>query len=220
MRIAIAEDVTLLREGITALLVQNGHTVLWAAADASELRARMSDPAPDDTPDLMIVDVRMPPENADDGLRAAVDIRNRRPDIAIMILSQHLGNEYAKELLATAPDSSGGTGYLLKERVGRVSDFLEAIDTLGHGGVSIDPKVIAHLLATQPMSGPLHTLTERERDILALMAEGRTNEQINAHLHLSAATVERHIGSVFMKLDLSERSGNKRVLAVLEYLKN
>lgn len=219
MRIGIAEDVALLREGITALLEQNGHTVLWAVADASQLRARMTDPEAEAMPDLLTVDVRMPPENTDDGLRAAVDIRNQHPGVAIMILSQHLGNEYAKELLATAPESAGGTGYLLKERVGRVSDFLTAIDTLGHGGVSIDSKVIAHLLDAQPASGSLGTLTDRERAVLVLMAEGRTNEQIIGHLHLSAATVERHISTIFTKLDLGERPGNKRVLAVLEYLK-
>ncbi|SJN15611.1 two-component system response regulator [Microbacterium esteraromaticum] len=219
MRIGIAEDVALLREGITALLEQHGHTVLWSVGDASELLARMHNPAPEVTPELLIVDVRMPPENTDDGLRAAVEIRRQNPELAIMILSQHLGNEYAKELLATAPDSGGGTGYLLKERVGRVADFLNAIDVLGHGGVSIDPKVVAALLASHSTGGILATLTNRERDTLALMAEGHTNEQITKFLHLSAPTIERHISSIFTKLDLSEHPGNKRVLAVLEYLK-
>lgn len=220
MRIGIAEDVALLREGITALLEQHGHTVLWTVSDATELRARMQAPIRDEMPELLIVDVRMPPDNTDDGLRAAVDIRRNHPEIAIMILSQHLGNEYAKELLAGAPEASGGTGYLLKERVGRVTDFLTALDTVSHGGVSIDPKVVAALLDNGPSRGTLATLTQREREVLAYMAEGQTNEQITTLLHLSTPTVERHISAIFTKLDLSEHRGNKRVLAVLEYLKS
>ncbi|SJN15635.1 two-component system response regulator [Microbacterium esteraromaticum] len=219
MRIGIAEDVALLREGITSLLEQHGHTVLWSVSDANELRARMHTPADDQMPELLIVDVRMPPDNTDDGLRAAVDIRKNHSAIAIMILSQHLGNEYAKELLAGAPEASGGTGYLLKERVGRVTDFLTAIDTVGNGGVSIDPKVVAALLDAGPARGTLATLTDREREVLAHMAEGHTNEQITKLLHLSAPTIERHISSIFTKLNLSEHSGNKRVLAVLEHIK-
>lgn len=220
MRIGIAEDVALLREGITALLEQHGHTVLWSVSDANELRTRMHAPMRNETPELLVVDVRMPPDNTDDGLRAAVDIRRAHPEIAIMILSQHLGNEYAKELLADAPETAGGTGYLLKERVGRVADFLAAIDTVSQGGVSIDPKVVAALLGSGPIRGALASLTEREHEVLAHMAEGHTNEQITRILHLSAPTVERHISSIFTKLNLSERPGNKRVLAVLEYLKN
>lgn len=219
MRIGIAEDVTLLREGITSLLEQHEHTVLWSASDANELRARMHAPADDETPELLIVDIRMPPDNTDDGLRAAVDIRKNHPEIAIMILSQHLGNEYAKELLTGAPETSGGTGYLLKERVGRVTDFLTAIDTVSQGGVSIDPKVVAALLDSGHGHGALATLTDREREVLAHMAEGHTNEQITKLLHLSTPTIERHISSIFTKLNLSEHPGNKRVLAVLEYLK-
>lgn len=220
MRIGIAEDVALLREGITSLLEQHGHTVLWSVSDANELRARMHTPADDQIPELLIVDVRMPPDNTDDGLRAAVDIRKSHPDIAIMILSQHLGNEYAKELLTGAPEASGGTGYLLKERVGRVADFLSAIDTVSQGGVCIDPKVVAALLDSGHGLGAFATLTDREREVLAHMAEGHTNEQITRLLHLSAPTIERHISSIFTKLDLSEHPGNKRVLAVLEYLKS
>ncbi|MGO1506418.1 MAG: response regulator transcription factor [Microbacterium sp.] len=219
MRIGIAEDVALLREGITALLEQHGHTVLWSVSNADELRARMHAPTSDEPPELLIVDVRMPPDNTDDGLRASIDIRRNHPEIAIMILSQHLGNEYAKELLTDAPEVSGGTGYLLKERVGRVTDFLTAIDTIGNGGVSIDPKVVAALLDAGPDRGALATLTDREREVLAHMAEGHTNEQITRLLHLSAPTIERHISSIFTKLNLSEHLGNKRILAVLEYLK-
>lgn len=139
--------------------------------------------------------------------------------MGIMVLSQHLGNEYARRLLATAPDAPGGTGYLLKERVGRVADFLTAVDTIGGGGVSIDPIVIAHLISDQPSSAPTKDLGERERDVLALMAEGHTNEQIAAALHFGAATIERHISNIFAKLGLQAHPGNKRVLAVLEYLR-
>lgn len=219
MRIGIAEDVTLLREGITAILNQNGHTVLWSVGDAGSLLARMRNPAPEATPELLIVDVRMPPDNTDDGLRVAIEIRRNAPQIAIMILSQYLGNEYARQLLATAPDSAGGTGYLLKERVGRITDFLNAVEVLGRGGVSIDSKVVAALLSAQPAGGVLAAFSDREREILALMAQGQTNDQITRQVHLSIPTVERHISSIFTKLNLNEKPGNKRVLAVLEYLK-
>lgn len=219
MRIGVAEDVALLRAGIVALLEQHGHTVLWAAADADELRARLSEAGKGDDLDLLITDVRMPPRGTDDGLRVAVGLRTQRPRVGILILSQHLGNEYAKTLLATAPNAAGGTGYLLKERVGRVSDFLSAVESVGTGGVRIDPKVIAHLLDTQDVTGPLANLTDRERHVLACMAEGSTNEQITERLHVSAATVERHISSIFMKLGLQDHPGNKRVLAVLEHLR-
>lgn len=219
MRIGIAEDIALLRGGMAAILEQHGHAVLWAAADANELRARLGADESDGL-DLLIADVRMPPRNTDDGLRAAVDLRAHRPGIGILILSQYLGNEYARTLLATAPDAGAGTGYLLKERIGRVSDFLTAVETVGAGGVSIDPKVIAHLIASESAAVPLSALTERERNVLALMAEGATNEQITERLHLSTATVERHISSIFAGLGLHDHPGNKRVLAVLEHLKN
>jgi DNA-binding NarL/FixJ family response regulator len=219
MKIAIAEDVALLREGIAAILEQNGHTVLWSVADATALRGRFW-PSPDaELPDVLIADVRMPPDESDDGLRAAVAIRREFPQIGILILSQHLGNEYAKELLSTAPEAPGGTGYLLKERVGRVSEFLSALDAIGHGGVSIDSKVIAHLLNTVAPSVSLAALAPREQEVLQLMAEGRTNSQIGDELYLSAPTVEKHIGSIFLKLGFQRTDGNKRVLAVLEYLR-
>lgn len=219
MRIGIAEDVALLRAGIAAILQQHGHTVLWTAADADELRARLSDSDESKHLDLLIADVRMPPLNTDDGLRVAVDLRTHRPGIGILILSQHLGNDYARTLLATAPNAEGGTGYLLKERVGRVSGFLAAVASVATGGVSIDSKVVAHLLDSRTVAGPLAALTGREREVLSLMAEGSTNEQITCRLHLSAATVERHISSIFTKFELQHHPGNKRVLAVLEHLK-
>jgi DNA-binding NarL/FixJ family response regulator len=220
MKIGIAEDVALLRAGIAAVLEQHGHSVLWTAADADELRNRLSCNDTGSAVDLLITDVRMPPKDTDDGLRVAVDLRAHRPGVGVLILSQHLGNEYARTLLATAPEAAGGTGYLLKERVGRVSDFLAAVETVGTGGISIDPKVIAHLVNSQTAAGPLSTLTPREKDVLTLMAEGATNEQITSRLHLSAATIERHISSIFTKLGLQGHPGNKRVLAVLEHLRS
>lgn len=219
MRIAIAEDVVLLRAGITALLEQHGHTIAWTAQDANELRTALNQNSSTAGLDLLIADVRMPPNNTDDGLRAAVELRTRLPEISILILSQYLGNEYARTLLATAPEAEGGTGYVLKERIGRIDDFLTTIDTVGRGGVSIDPKVVAHLIDAHAGHGPLARLTARERDVLTLMAEGNTNDQILRQLHYSAATVERHISSIFTKLGLDEHPGNKRVLAVLEYLR-
>lgn len=217
MRIGLAEDVTLLREGIAAILTATGHHILWSVADADELAARLDNDA--DLPDLLIADVRMPPTDTDDGIRVAVDLRARHPEIGILILSQHLGNEYAKTLLSTAPDAEGGTGYLLKERVGRVADFLATIEVIGEGGISIDPKVVAHLLDPKASNGALEALSEREHTVLALMAEGRTNEQISRMLHLSAATVERHISTIFTALGLHSKAGNRRVLAVLEHLR-
>lgn len=220
MKIGIAEDVALLRAGIAAILEQHGHTVLWTAADADELRKRLAHNNESTAIDLLIADVRMPPHNVDDGLQAAVELRTHQPGIGVLILSQHLGNEYARTLLATAPDAAGGTGYLLKERVGRVSDFVTAVETVGTGGISIDPKVIAHLVNSHTAAVPLSTLTPREKEVLTLMAEGATNEQITGRLHLSAATIERHISSIFTKLGLQGHPGNKRVLAVLEQLRN
>lgn len=217
MRIGVAEDVALLREGIAAILEQHGHAVVWTVEDADRLRAQLG--TADDI-DLLIADVRMPPHNTDDGLRVAVELRARRPTVGILVLSQHLGNEYARSLLATAPDAPGGTGYQLKERVGRIADFIHSVETVGAGGVSIDPKVIAYLMEERSHQGALGALGDREREVLALMAEGQTNEQIAQNLHFSPATVERRVSAIFTKLDLHAHPGNKRILAVLEYLRN
>lgn len=219
MKIGIAEDVTLLREGIRSILQDAAHDVVWTASDATELRARFkNNPVLEDLPDLVIVDVRMPPGHTDDGLRAAIAIRDEYPHIGILVVSQYLGNEYARELLDTAPESDGGTGYLLKERIGRIDDFLAAVETVGSGGVTIDPKVIAHLLALPQRAAPLSFLTDRESEVLHLVAAGHTNAQIEAVLFLSAPTVEKHVGSIFTKLGLHPGVGNRRILAVLHYL--
>ncbi|OUE20395.1 Transcriptional regulatory protein DegU [Clavibacter michiganensis] len=218
MRIAIAEDVPLLREGMAAILSRAGHEVIWTTGDADAVRALLSDATGRGVPDLLIVDVRMPPRNADDGLRAAVDLRVDRPGVGILVVSQHIGNAYARELLATAPGSSGGTGYLLKERIGDIAQFLDAVDVVAAGGTVIDDKVVAQLLATPTSRRRMDPLTARESEVLALVAEGRTNHQIERRLHLSAPTVEKHVSSIFQKSGLTAESGNRRVLAVLRYL--
>lgn len=213
MRIGVAEDVLLMREGIVAILERGGHDVVWQAGDAGELLARFE---AGEAPDVMVTDVRMPPNGVDDGLRAACAVRDRWPGVGILVLSQYLGNEYARQLLLTAPEATGGTGYLLKERVGRVAEFLEAVDALSRGEVRIDPRVVAHLMAAP---SAIAQLTEREHQVLALVAQGRTNTQIARELFLGLATVERHVGSIFARLGLPPGAGNRRVLAVLEYLK-
>lgn len=216
MKVAVAEDVALMREGVVAILERGGHEVPWCARDADELDARL-DGGP--LPDVLVVDVRMPPGHGDDGLRSACRLRTAHPGTGILVLSQHLAGDYARDLLATAPDSPGGTGYLLKERVGRIEEFLDAVEEVASGGVRIDPKVVAHLLR-RPEPSALDRLAPREHQVLALIAEGRTNAQIAAELHLGRATVERHVSAVFTTLGLDARDGNRRVLAVLELVRS
>ena len=193
--------------------------MLWAVPDADQLRARFDGSVSADViPDVLVVDVRMPPGNTDDGLRAAVEIRTSHPAVGILVISQYLGNEYARELLDTAPRSSGGTGYLLKERIGYLDEFLASVRTVADGGVVIDPKVIEHLLALPRRSMPIAALTVREAEVLRLVAAGLTNAQIEQEMHLSSPTVEKHVGSIFGKLGLHADAGNRRILAVLHYL--
>lgn len=213
MRIAVAEDVLLMRQGIVAILGAGGHEVIWEAADASEILPRCLETPPE----VLVTDVRMPPGNSDDGLRAALAVRSRLPNVGILVLSQYVGNEYARKLLASAPDVLGGTGYLLKESVGRVSSFLESLDRVARGEVDIDPKVVAHLLERD--RSPIARLTPRQREVLELLAQGRTNAQIAEALFISPATLERTISQIFTALGVSEAEGNRRVLAVLEYLR-
>ncbi len=218
MRIAIAEDDVLMRQGIGAVLVSGGHQVVWEAANAEAVLPSVAR----DRPDVVITDVRMPPRHADDGLRAAVAVRARFPEVGILVLSQYMGNDYARALLAGAgragaSGGSGGTGYLLKESVGRVSRFREAVEAIGRGEIVIDPRVVSRLLARD--DPPVKRLTDREREVLAWVASGRTNAQIAHGLHLSAATVERTLSHVFDAFGLAEVDGNRRVLAVLEYLR-
>ncbi|MCC4250170.1 MULTISPECIES: response regulator transcription factor [Microbacterium] len=215
MRLLLAEDSALLREALTALLERLGHTIAATAQTAPELLATFEHLADvNEPPDLVLTDVRMPPGNSDDGLGAALDIRAAHPTQPIMVLSQYIADTYARELL-TLPE--GAIGYLLKDRVNRVRDFAAALETVASGGTVIDPDVVQHLLGgSRP--GPLDSLTTREREVLALMADGQSNAAIASTLTLSDAAVSKHIGNIFSKLGLSPVEDNRRVRAVLTYL--
>ncbi|HEX2314032.1 MAG TPA: response regulator transcription factor [Thermomonospora sp.] len=212
MRVTLAEDSTLLREGLVRLLAEEGHEVVAAVGDADALLASVAA----DPPDVAVVDVRMPPTHTDEGLRAALTIRRRQPGVAVLVLSQYVEKRYATELI-TGDD--GGVGYLLKDRVGQVDEFLEALERVGSGGAAFDPEVVRQLLARSSRADPLSRLTPRERDVLGLMAQGHTNASIAAHLHVSQSAVEKHVNAIFDKLDLLDSRGfSRRVLAVLRYL--
>lgn len=209
----IADDAVLVREGIARLLVENGVEVVAQVADADALLARVRDLRPD----VALVDIRMPPTLTDEGLRAAREIRSRYPETAVLVLSQQLEPEYALRLLDNKPER---TGYLLKERVGRVEQLLEALQRVAAGQCVIDRAVVEELLKRRRQADPLKRLTPREREILALMAEGRSNQGICRALWLSPKTVETHIRGAFAKLGIREApEDNRRVLAVLTFLK-
>jgi DNA-binding NarL/FixJ family response regulator len=210
LRVAIAEDSVLLREGLTRLLAEAGHQVAAAATDAEELMRAVEACGPD----VCVIDVRMPPTFTDEGLRAALVIRNRWPDTGVLVLSQWVEERYATELISGSPR---GVGYLLKDRVADVSEFLDALRRVADGGSALDPEVVAQLLARS--RHPLSMLTSREREVLALMAEGRSNSAIAEALIVSGGAVGKHINSIFSKLGLaSGEHGHRRVLAVLQYL--
>ncbi len=210
MRIAIAEDSVLLREGLTRLLADEGHEVVAAAGDAESFLRAVAETAPD----VCVVDVRMPPTFTDEGLRAAVVVRDRWPSVGVLVLSQWVEERYATELIAGRPH---GVGYLLKDRVADVTEFLDALRRVASGGSALDPEVVAQLLARS--RHPLGSLTPRERDVLALMAEGRSNSAIAQSLVVGGGAVEKHINNIFMKLGLGPAdSDHRRVLAVLRYL--
>ena len=212
MRIVIAEDVVLLREGIARLLTQAGHEVVAQAGDAEDLIRRVRG----HKPELAIVDIRMPPGGTDDGLRAAMQIRAEQPGTAVLVLSEHLEEEYALELLGDGADS---VGYLLKGRVSDVDTFLDAVERVAAGGSALDPEVVQQLLGRKRASDPLDTLTAREREVLSLMAEGRSNHGIADVLVVSYGAVEKHVTAIFTKLELPTASADhRRVLAVLAYL--
>ena len=210
MRIVIGEDSVLFREGLARLLVDAGHEVVAKAADADALVAAVHETLPD----VAIVDIRMPPDQTDDGARAARDLRACYDGLGILLLSQHVETRHSVDLV-----SSGGFGYLLKDRVLDVDDFLDALGRVANGGSALDPEVVAHLLGrTQALGAPL---TAREREVLALMAEGRTNVGIARRLYLSERTVETHVASILSKLDLpSGDEHHRRVLAVVAYLRH
>ncbi|WP_447588433.1 response regulator transcription factor [Microbacterium lacticum] len=217
MRLLLAEDSALLREALIALLERLGHTIAATAQTAPDLLAafgRLSDAG--EPPDLVLTDVRMPPGNSDDGLRAALTIRASHPTQPIMVLSQYIADTYARELL-TLPE--GAIGYLLKDRVNRIRDFATALETIAAGGTVIDPDVVQHLLGSSRPS-PLDTLTAREREVLALMGDGGSNADIADALTLTDAAVSKHIGNIFSKLGLSPVEDNRRVRAVLTYLQS
>ncbi|MBT2494052.1 response regulator transcription factor [Microbacterium sp. ISL-59] len=215
MRLLLAEDSALLREALTALLERLGHIVVATAQSAPELREAFERlAAAGDAPDVVVTDVRMPPDETDDGLRAALDIRALHPAQPVMVLSQYIADTYARELL-TLP--GGGIGYLLKDRVSRVRDFATALDTVAEGGTVIDPDVVQHLLSSS-RQGPLDALTGREREVLGLMADGQSNSDIAVSLTLTDAAVSKHIGNIFTKLGLGPVEENRRVRAVLTYL--
>ena len=218
MRIVLAEDEALLREGLVMLLEHAGHDVVASVATATELVhvVKRGDPAV--PPDIVITDVRMPPGRTDDGLRAAIELRRDRPHLPILLLSQYLGNEYLQRLLDSAEDDprSGGVGYLLKDRVAHVHEFMQALQAVASGGVVVDRKVISALMRRS--EDRLERLTPREREVLRHVSAGETNHGIAEALHLSDGAVVKHIGAIFDKLGLSQREGNRRVLAVLAFL--
>ena len=213
MRVVIAEDSVLLREGLARLLVDAGLDVVAVVGDGPEL-VRAVDTL---RPDLAIVDVRMPPTHTDEGLRAALEVRHRQPATAILVLSQYVEERYAVELIGT---SAEGVGYLLKDRVADVADFVAAVRRVGAGGTALDPEVVAQLLGRRRRGNPLDGLSPREREVLALMAEGRNNAAIAAELVVTEGAVEKHVSGIFAKLGLATTAtDHRRVLAVLTYLR-
>lgn len=210
MRIVIGEDSALFREGLARLLVDAGHDVVGKAADAPSLLATVEQTSPD----LAVIDIRMPPDHTDDGARAARAIRASRPELGIVLLSQHVETRHSVELV-----SQGRFGYLLKDRVLDVDDFLDTLRRVAAGGSALDPEVVGRLIGGRGAGDPLATLTAREREVLAAMAEGRTNVGIARRLWLTERTVETHVGSIMSKLGLSsDAETHRRVQAVLVYL--
>ena len=213
MRVVIADDAVLLREGLIRLLAENGHDVVAAVGDGPSLVTAVVE----HKPEVSIVDVRMPPSHTDEGLRAAVEARAEVPGTPVLVLSQYVEVSYADDLLA---DGRGGIGYLLKDRVSDVADFLDGLTRVANGGTVLDPEVVAQLFARRRRGDPLGTLTAREREVLGLMAEGRSNTAIARHLVVTEGAVEKHVGNIFAKLGLPpDDEQHRRVLAVLAYLK-
>ncbi|MFF7206093.1 response regulator [Streptomyces sp. NPDC008141] len=211
LRVVLAEDSVLLREGLTGLLARFGHDTVAAVGDAEALRTAVAE----HTPDIVVTDVRMPPGFQDEGLRAAVALRERNPALPVLVLSQYVQRTYAADLL----DSGDGTGigYLLKDRVGRIEEFLDALTRVAEGGTVVDPEVVRQLLRRR--RDPLAALTPREREVLALVAEGRSNAAIARALVVTEAAVGKHIGNILAKLDLPPAEDtHRRVLAVLAFL--
>lgn len=213
LRVVVADDSVLLREGIVRLLEDADFEVVGQAGDAEDLVRKVAA----HRPDVAIVDIRMPPTQTDDGLQAALEIRRRLPGTGVLVLSQYVEEGYALDLVA---DSAERTGYLLKDRVADVDRFLDAVRRVGSGGSALDPEVVAHLLGRRRRDDPLAGLTPRERDVLELMAEGRSNQAIAEHLVVSERAVEKHVTSIFGKFGLTPAAeDHRRVLAVLTFLR-
>jgi len=213
LRIVIAEDAVLLREGLVRLLTEHGHEVLATVADGPALVAAVAA----HRPDVSIVDVRMPPSHTDEGLRAAVEARMLVRGSPVLVLSQYVEVSYADDLLA---DRAGGVGYLLKDRVAAIGEFLDALTRVASGGTVLDPEVVAQLLVRRRRDDPLRTLTPREREVLALMAEGRSNTAVARKLVVTEGAIEKHVKNIFTKLGLPpDDEQHRRVLAVLTYLR-
>jgi len=214
MRVVIADDAVLLREGLVRLIEENGHTVVAAVGDGPSLVAAIAE----HKPDVSIVDVRMPPSHTDEGLRAAVEARGLVPGSPILVLSQYVEIAYAEDLLA---DRAGAVGYLLKDRVSEVAEFLDGLQRVAQGATVLDPEVVGQLLVRRRRDDPLRNLTPREREVLGLMAEGRSNTAIARKIVVTEGAVEKHVRNIFTKLDLPpDDEQHRRVLAVLAYLQS
>ncbi|WP_034088013.1 response regulator [Streptacidiphilus albus] len=212
MRIVVAEDTAILRAGLVQLLEDEGHEVVAAVADAELLRAAVAEHGPD----IVVSDIRMPPTHTDEGLRAAIELRERQPGLPVLIFSQYVETQYAGRLLA---GNAAGVGYLLKERVLDARDFLDALERVAAGGTALDPEVVGQLVGASPSRSTVDALSPREREVLGLMAEGRSNAAIAGLLVVTERAVEKHVANIFLKLQLPvDAADHRRVLAVLRYL--
>jgi DNA-binding NarL/FixJ family response regulator len=213
IRVLVGEDQPLVREGIVSVLEERGFEVVGVAGDADELIRK----AGGHKPDVVVTDIQMPPHNADDGLQAAIAIRRRRPETGVIVLSQYLEDRYALDLVG---DRAEGVGYLLKDRVGDLERFIDAVERVAEGGSALDPDVVQRMVGRRRHTSKLDDLSKRERQVLELMAQGRSNQGIADELVVTVAAVERHVTSIFSKLDLRQApEDHRRVLAVLEFLK-
>jgi DNA-binding NarL/FixJ family response regulator len=214
VRVVVADDSVLLREGVVRILAEAGFDVVGQAGDADELMLKVRSYSPD----VAVVDIRMPPTHTDEGLQAAQEIREKHPGVGVLVLSQYIEPAYAMELLA---DSAEGVGYLLKDRVSDVREFADAVRRVAHGGSALDPTIVSQLVGRRRGDDPLGGLTAREREVLSLMAEGRSNQGIAERLVVTERAVEKHVTSIFSKLRLpAATADHRRVLAVLAYLRN
>lgn len=217
MRVVIAEDSAVIRAGLSEILADRGHDVVAAVGDAEQLRAAVDELRPD----AAVVDVRMPPDHTDEGIRAAIAIRRSHPGTGVLVFSQYIETRHAADLLGASSGGAAGVGYLLKDRVGDVGEFVEALSRVAAGGTALDPEVVTQLLRASRRTDGLGALTAREHDVLALMAEGRSNGAIADTLVISERAVEKHVANIFSKLGLAPSdTDHRRVLAVLRYIES